>query len=131
MPVQHAEGWRFTAAAASADRAMRAGRVPRMPRWLRQPRHGSRVWYCPFTLASGSDPRHESRVAILARRRRRVEDALDVGEDQRADLPHARIAVAPRVEHTPGGVEVAHLQATRAARRDDSDRTARLVEAEC
>src|SRR5205823_8729916 len=57
----------FTAAAASADRAMRAGRVPRMPRWLRQPRHGSRAWYCPFTLASGSDPRHESRVALLAR----------------------------------------------------------------
>ena len=55
----------FTAAAASADRAMRAGRVPRMPRWLRQPRHGSRAWYCPFTLASGSDPRHESRVALL------------------------------------------------------------------
>src|SRR5439155_101979 len=47
------------------DRAMRAGRVPRMPRWLRQPRHGSRAWYCPFTLASGSDPRHESRVALL------------------------------------------------------------------
>src|SRR5207245_4850530 len=61
----------FTAAAASADRAMRAGRVPRMPRWLRQPRHGSRAWYCPFTLASGSDPRHESRVARL------VEDAGD------------------------------------------------------
>src|SRR5438093_3857858 len=56
----------FTAAAASADGAMRAGRVPRMPRWLRQPRHGSRAWYCPFTLASGSDPRHESRVAKLA-----------------------------------------------------------------
>src|SRR2546428_5487196 len=35
-------------------RAMRAGRVP----------HGSRAWYCPFTLASGSDPRHESRVAL-------------------------------------------------------------------
>src|SRR5947207_7093000 len=34
---------------------------------LRQPRHGSRAWYCPFTLASGSDPRHESRVALLAR----------------------------------------------------------------
>src|SRR5437667_8144621 len=51
--------------AASADRAMRAGRVPRMPRWLRQPRHGSRAWYCPCTLASGSDPRHESRVALL------------------------------------------------------------------
>src|SRR3989441_12306773 len=49
-------------------RAMRAGRVPRMPRWLRQPRHGSRAWYCPFTLASGSDPRHESRVALLASR---------------------------------------------------------------
>src|SRR5207249_8636895 len=32
---------------------------------LRQPRHGSRAWYCPFTLASGSDPRHESRVALL------------------------------------------------------------------
>src|SRR2546430_3005615 len=55
----------FTAAAASADRAMRAGRVPRMPRWLRQPRHGSRAWYCPFTLASASDPRHASRVALL------------------------------------------------------------------
>src|SRR5205814_4231178 len=61
----------FTAAAASADRAMRAGRVPRMPRWLRQPRHGSRAWYCPFTLASGSDPRHESRVALLVPRGRR------------------------------------------------------------
>src|SRR5439155_13114275 len=24
------------------------------------------AWYCPFTLASGSDPRHESRVALLA-----------------------------------------------------------------
>src|SRR5438067_106868 len=57
----------FTAAAASADRAMRAGRVPHMPRWLRQPRHGSRAWNCPFTLASGFDPRHESRVAFLAR----------------------------------------------------------------
>src|SRR5205823_10800973 len=32
---------------------------------LRQPRHGSRAWYCPFMLASGSDPRHESRVALL------------------------------------------------------------------
>src|SRR5881227_2009500 len=62
----------FTAAAASADRAMRAGRVPRMPRWLRQPRHGSRAWYCPFTLASGSDPRHESRVALLESRGTRV-----------------------------------------------------------
>src|SRR5207249_1552938 len=49
----------------AAGEAMRAGRVPRMPRWLRQPRHGSRAWYCPFTLASGSDPRHESRVALL------------------------------------------------------------------
>src|SRR5204863_5589640 len=39
----------FTAAAASADRAMRAGRA----------------WYYPLTLASGSDPRHESRVALL------------------------------------------------------------------
>src|SRR2546428_9990457 len=48
------------------DRAMRAGRVPRMPRWLRQPRHAGRAWYYPFTLASGSDPRHESRVALLA-----------------------------------------------------------------
>src|SRR5947199_1496378 len=43
----------------------RAGRVPRMPRWLCQPRHGNRAWYCPFTLASGSDPRHGSRVALL------------------------------------------------------------------
>src|SRR5437762_1197184 len=34
---------------------------------LRQPRHGSRAWYCPVTLASGSDPRHESRVALLGR----------------------------------------------------------------
>src|SRR3989454_6874894 len=59
--------------------------------------------------------RDVSRVGLLARRRRRVEDALDVGEDQRTDLPHARIAVAPRVERTPGGVELAHLQATRAA----------------
>src|SRR5436309_1926770 len=59
----------FTAAAASADRAMRAGRVPRIPRWLRQPRHGSRARYCPFTLASGSDPRHESRVGLLAGQR--------------------------------------------------------------
>ena len=40
-------------------------RVPRMPRWLRQPRHAGRAWYYPFTLASGSDPRHESRVALL------------------------------------------------------------------
>src|SRR5213593_3260196 len=55
----------FTAAAASADRAMRAGRVPRMPRWLCQPRHAGRAWYYPLTLASGSDPRHESRVALL------------------------------------------------------------------
>src|SRR3989442_8962284 len=39
---------------------------PRMPRWLCQPRHASRAWYYPFTLASGSDPRHESRVALLA-----------------------------------------------------------------
>src|SRR5256712_4259974 len=49
------------------DRAMRAGRVPRMPRWLRQPRHAGRAWYYPFTLASGSDPRHGSRVGLLAR----------------------------------------------------------------
>src|SRR5439155_18945367 len=48
------------------DRAMRAGRVPRMPRWLGRPRHASRAWYYRFTLASGSDPRHESRVALLA-----------------------------------------------------------------
>ena len=41
-------------------------RVPRMPRWLRQPRHPGRAWYYPFTLASGSDPRHESRVALRA-----------------------------------------------------------------
>ena len=68
----------FTAAAASADRAMRAGRVPRMPRWLRQPRHGSRAWYCPCTLASGSDPRHESRVALLADKTGELShDALD------------------------------------------------------
>src|SRR5205823_6403669 len=59
----------FTAAAASADRAIGAGRVPRMPRWLRQPRHGSRAWYSPCTLASGSDPRHESRVALYLSRR--------------------------------------------------------------
>src|SRR5438105_4736397 len=69
---------------ASADRAMRAGRVPRMPRWLRQPRHGSRAWYCPFTLASGSDPRHESRVALLGRPR---DDAvLEPAEQQRGRL---------------------------------------------
>src|SRR5207249_6824424 len=36
-----------------------------VPRWLCQPRHGSRAWYCPFTLASASDPRHASRVALL------------------------------------------------------------------
>src|SRR5207249_1107347 len=42
-------------------------RVPRMPRWPRQPRHAGRAWYYPFTLASGSDPRHGSRVALLAR----------------------------------------------------------------
>src|SRR5439155_3018083 len=40
-------------------------RVPRMPRWLCQPRHAGRAWYYPFTLAPGSDPRHESRVALL------------------------------------------------------------------
>src|SRR5204862_7207639 len=40
-------------------------RVPRMPRGLPQPRHAGGAWYCPFTLASGSDPRHESRVALL------------------------------------------------------------------
>src|SRR5256884_464599 len=96
----------FTAAAASADRAMRAGRVPRMPRWLRQPRHGSRAWYCPFTLASGSDPRHESRVALL------VEDAGDRvllareagvhvrprigGEQPRGERPDLREHLVPR-----------------------------------
>src|SRR5438552_15384308 len=41
-----------------------------MPRWLRQPRHPGRAWYYPFTLASGSDPRHESRVDPTSRRPR-------------------------------------------------------------
>src|SRR5207245_10774434 len=97
----------FTAAAASADRAMRAGRVPRMPRWLRQPRHGSRAWYCPFTLASGSDPRHESRVARLGvfvraepvavergRRRRLLTHAL--GRDRGDDGTRCRLEVGGR-----------------------------------
>src|SRR5438067_13670288 len=97
--------------------------LPAATRRSRRPSNGTIP--CPVPT------RDVSRVGPLARRRRRVEDALDVGEDQRADLPHARIAVAPRVERTPGSVEVAHLQATRAARRDDRDRTARLVEAEC
>src|SRR5436305_3581227 len=58
---------RVAAGESRRDRAMRAGRVPRMPRWLRQPRHAGRAWYYRFTLASGSDPRHESRVALLGR----------------------------------------------------------------
>src|SRR2546425_456135 len=89
----------FTAAAASADRAMRAGRVPRMPRWLRQPRHGSRAWYCPVTLASGSDPRHESRVALL-------EHELDLETDvvaiaQRSHLSRRRTVDARVIEGEP------------------------------
>src|SRR5213080_1172595 len=109
----------FTAAAASADRAMHAGRVPRMPRWLRQPRHGSRAWYCPFTLASGSDPRHESRVALLVDQTTEaipanpavgavpgpVDDerlALDVGERDRP--PEARVvALVAVVAHHEDG----------------------------
>src|SRR3989442_2810486 len=54
-----------TGPAACPERPRRYSRVPRMPRWLRQPRHAGGAWYCPFTLASGSDPRHESRVALL------------------------------------------------------------------
>jgi hypothetical protein len=37
-----------------------------MPRWLRQPRHGGRASYYRLTLASDSDPRHVSRVGLLA-----------------------------------------------------------------
>src|SRR5207247_2404762 len=51
-------------------------RVPRMPRWLCQPRHAGRAWYYPFTLASGSDPRHESRVGLLAMDRKQLADLL-------------------------------------------------------
>src|SRR6476660_2909237 len=52
--------------AAGPPEELAPSRVPRLPRWLRQPRHVGRAWYYPFTLASGSDPRHESRVALLA-----------------------------------------------------------------
>src|SRR5438552_4596688 len=70
MPVHPAEGWRLHRCG-GIRRSSDARRArTRMPRWLRQPRHGSRAWYCPFTLASGSDPRHESRVALLASRDR-------------------------------------------------------------
>src|SRR5439155_1763905 len=51
-------------------------RVLRMPRWLRQPRHAGRAWYYPLTLASGSDPRHESRVVFLASRLRALAAAF-------------------------------------------------------
>src|SRR5439155_7337734 len=47
---------------------------------LRQPRHGSRAWYCPFTLASGSDPRHESRVALLLAARNRASMRAERGK---------------------------------------------------
>src|SRR5205807_413247 len=108
----------FTAAAASADRGMRAGRVPRMPRWLRQPRHGSRPWYCPVTLASGSDPRHESRVALLGvfvraepvavergRRRRLLAHAL--GRERGHDGTRCRLEVGGREddERRPVAIE--------------------------
>src|SRR5947207_13325096 len=56
---------------------------------LRQPRHGSRAWYCPFTLASGSDPRHGSRVALTRSPSRRAvmlrDGALD--GDGRTRMP--------------------------------------------
>src|SRR5256712_9076444 len=64
-----------------------------MPRWLRQPRHGSRAWYCPFTLASGSDPRHESRVALLGVRPSNVRSASD---SQRGCGTHGRASDAGR-----------------------------------
>src|SRR5438046_7212618 len=64
---------------------------------LCQPRHGSRAWYCPFTLASGSDPRHESRVTLLApapiyarRGGGGAETVVDVHDDdtRRAGIQH-------------------------------------------
>src|SRR5437763_9840879 len=74
---------------------------------LRQPRHGSRAWYCPFTLASGSDPRHESRVALLGvfvraepvavergRRRRLLAHAL--GRERGHDGTRCRLVVGGR-----------------------------------
>src|SRR5436309_1519310 len=98
----------FTAAAASADRAMRAGRVPRMPRWLSQPWHGSRAWYCPFALASGSDPRHGSRVALLAPESRYHRPRAGVVKDAqppgRADGSAPRGSVRRRVRRCILGI---------------------------
>src|SRR5205814_8220475 len=61
---------------------------------LRQPRHGSRAWYCPFTLASGSDPRHESRVAHLGRH---VVGTGRVDPRVHAIVPEHRLHVVPRL----------------------------------
>src|SRR5205823_12764555 len=58
---------------------------------LRQPRHGSRAWYCPFTLASGSDPRHGSRVAWV--RSSRLSTATGSTAHSR-DTPTPRAAAA-------------------------------------
>src|SRR5216117_3107048 len=79
-----------TGPAACPERPRRYSRVPRMPRLLRQPRHAGGAWYCPFTLASGSDPRHESRVALLAlpEERARV--------DRLAGHEHLVVEVGPR-----------------------------------
>src|SRR5881227_1069525 len=64
-PVQHAEGWRFHRCGGirrSSD--ARRARTPHAALALPAAARRSRGYY-PLTLASGSDPRHESRVALL------------------------------------------------------------------
>src|SRR5437867_1123727 len=61
---------------ASPNAGRAPSRVLRRPPGLRQTRHAGRAWYYPLTLASGSDPRHESRVVFLASRLRALAAAF-------------------------------------------------------
>src|SRR5437763_15396010 len=101
---------------------------------LRQPRHGSRTWYCPFTLASGSDPRHTGKpknatplprkpgVTYPARR----EGADRAGESDRADataFPRARGARLRGAHRRRIRRASLHLRAARASHPAARDRT--------
>src|SRR5579883_1872115 len=111
------------------------GRGPRraqhLPRLGRRPRDGAHAGG-----AAGPLPlralRGRARLPALRRLRpvAEVKDALEVGEQPDADLEHARVVIAARVEGTPGRVGSAEDEPARAARRMHRDDRARVREAE-
>src|SRR2546430_2206097 len=88
----------------------------------------------PRALPSTSRPcvtlRRASRQRLRARlpgHLHAVEDPLDLREDERAHLQHARIALAPGVEGAPGSVQSAHEEATGPAGRGEGAGGARAA----